>query len=462
MAELQTTILRGLIQDPDYRSKVIPHLKKTFFTNEHQVVFTHLCSFAAKYNKMPSKEAFQIELSDSPDINESNADHIYSIVEDAYLQTPIEFKWLMDKTEEWCSEQALFGAITKSIDILQGKDPNHDKGSIPEIIQKALSVSFDKSVGLDFLEDYERRYEFYTKIEDRIKFSIDILNTITDGGLTTKTLNILMAPTGVGKSLIMCDFATSNLRDGLNVLYITNEMAEERIGQRIDANILDTDINSIKHMTRDNYIKKFKKITSKTAGKLIVKEYPPAAANVNHYRALLQELAIKKGFKPDVIYVDYLNIMSSARLRLGGAVNTYSLVKSIAEELRGLAVEQDVAIITATQTNRDGNDNSDIDLGNTSESFGLPMTADLMIGVMQTEEMMKQGHYLFKQLKNRYGDLGRHTKFVIGVDKARMKLYEVASTGTYEEGVEESEDIPVMEKGTIASSTKQFEQFNFD
>jgi len=380
---------------------------------------------------MPTKDAIQLQLGKSPSVNEHNFDRVTKLGLDIFEgEVHTDLQWLLDTTEAWCQERAIHIALMDSIEIFQGNDANRDKGAIPSILQDALSVTFNNSIGHDYLEDAEKRYEFYHRTAAKIPFDLDSMNQITGGGFEKKSMNVIMAGPGVGKSMFMCHVAAAAISQGYNVLYVTLEMAEEKISERIDANLMGVDISRISKMSKNNFIGKIQGIASKTHGTLIVKQFPTASANINHIRALTDELAMKKKFKPDLVIIDYLNIMTSSRLKMGGSVNSYSLVKAIAEEVRGFAVEMDLPVMTATQVNREGYNNSDIDLENTSESFGLPATADFMMALMQTEEMAAMGQFLCKQLKNRYNDMNTMKRFMLGVDKARMRLYDLDSADT--------------------------------
>lgn len=424
---IETTILKNLINDDDYLRKVIPFLYPIYFQGSHKTIFNQVASFVSKYNTLPSKEAFIIELENSNE-NIPDAGEFTSIIESVFT-TPVEKtdnKWLLDATEKWCQDRAIHIGILESINIIDGKSETLTKNAIPDILSKALSVSFDRNVGHDYIDSSDDRWAYYHRVEERIPFDLDYFNKITHGGLPRKTLNICMAGTGVGKSLFMCHVAGSILMQNKNVLYITLEMAEERIAERIDANLMDYPITSIGEITKSSFINKVKKISKKTRGKLIIKEYPTASAHAGHFRALLNELKLKKNFEPDMIFIDYINICASSRIKgLGGSINTYSYVKSIAEELRGLAVEFDVPILSATQTTRSGFTNSDVGLEDTSESFGLPATADMMFALISTEELDNLNQLMVKQLKNRYADLNNNKRFVIGVDRSKMRLYDV-------------------------------------
>ena len=426
MTNLQTIILKTLINDEEYCRKALPHIKSEYFENENRPVYELLLAFLQKYNKLPNSEALDVEFQKSDHINKSNRNEIHNLILDLKNYEEVEREWLLNSTEEWCKQRAVYLAIIKSIGIIDGKDQNLTDGAIPGILSKALSVSFDTNVGHDYFENSDKRYDFYHLQEDKIPFDLSMFNTITKGGVSNKTLNIILAGTGVGKSLAMCHFASANLSAGQNVLYITMEMAEERIAERIDANLFDVPIDQLETLPHELFDSKVNKLKEKTRGKLIVKEYPTATAHVGHFRALLDELKLKKDFKPDVIYVDYLNICGSSRMKgLGGSVNTYSLIKAIAEELRGLAVEHNLPIWSATQVTRTGFGNTDVELTDTSESFGLPATADLMLALISTEQLESMNQLMVKQLKNRYNDPTQDKRFVVGIDRSKMRLYDV-------------------------------------
>jgi len=426
MTQLQTIILKTLINDEEYCRKALPHIKSEYFENENRPVYELILAFLQKYNKLPNSGALDVEFQKSDHINKSNRNEIHNLILDLKNHEEVEREWLLNSTEEWCKQRAVYLAIIKSIGIIDGKDQNLTDGAIPGILSKALSVSFDTNVGHDYFENSEKRYDFYHLQEDKIPFDLSMLNTITKGGVSNKTLNIILAGTGVGKSLAMCHFASANLSAGQNVLYITLEMAEERIAERIDANLFDVPIDQLETLPRELFDSKVNKLKEKTRGKLIVKEYPTATAHVGHFRALLDELKLKKDFKPDVVYIDYLNICGSSRMKgLGGSVNTYSLIKAIAEELRGLAVEHNVPIWSATQVTRTGFGNTDVELTDTSESFGLPATADLMLALISTEQLEGMNQLMVKQLKNRYNDPTQDKRFVVGIDRSKMRLYDV-------------------------------------
>lgn len=425
--KIQTTILRNLINNDEFTRKVIPFIRKEYFESDHRLIFDQVISFVDKYNKLPTPEALEIELS-SLDVNDAllvDASTVLNGIR-ATKDNAVDTDWLVDETERWCQDRAIHLAIMESINIIEGKHNSLKKDALPKLLSDALGVTFDSSVGHDYINDAEKRFDFYHMIEDRIPFDLEYFNSITKGGLPRKTLNIALAGTGVGKSLFMCHVAANALTQGKNVLYITLEMAEERIAERIDANLMNLPIDQLETLPKEMFDNKISKIAQKNIGKLIIKEYPTGAAHTGHFRALLNELKLKKNFMPDMIFIDYLNICSSSRMKgLGGSINTYSLIKSIAEEIRGLAVEFNVPIISATQTTRSGFGNSDVGLEDTSESFGLPATADFMFALVSTEELEKLGQIMVKQLKNRYNDPTANKRFVIGVDRSRMKLYDV-------------------------------------
>ncbi|RPG31862.1 MAG: DNA primase [Muricauda sp. TMED12] len=421
MANLETTILRNLISNDQYTRTVIPFLKPEYFDAEHRQIFNQIANFVAKFNKLPTSEALLIEMSSS-----STSADAMGIAQTLKQEESTDVDWLVDKTEQWCQERAVFLAVMKSIEIIDGKHTDVSNGAIPDLLKDALGVCFDARVGHDYIDNFAERYDFYNRKETRTTFDLEYFNKITKGGVPNKTLNIILAGTGVGKSLFMCHCAAANLTRGKNVLYITMEMAEERIAERIDANLMNVQLDQIANLGIKMFENKVSQIAKKTQGKLIIKEYPTGAAHVGHFRALLNELKLKRKFTPDVIYIDYLNICASSRMKgLSGSVNTYSLIKSIAEELRGLAVEFNVPVFSATQTTRSGYSNTDVGLEDTSESFGLPATADLMFALISNDELAELNQIMVKQLKNRYNDPNLHKRFVIGVDRSRMKLYDV-------------------------------------
>jgi archaellum biogenesis ATPase FlaH len=421
---IEQLIFSNLIFNETYARKSLPFLKDDYFQSRtDKTLFNLVSDYVEKYNSLPTKEALAIEISNVKGLSDDEVKLLKQQVTDV-SEDKTDIEWLYDQTEKFCQDKAVYNAVMDSINILDGKG-GQDKGAIPDILSKALAVSFDTHIGHDFLEDSDERYEFYHRKESRLPFDLDYFNLITKGGLPKKTLNIALAGTGVGKSLFMCHCAAANLSQGSNVLYITMEMAEEKIAERIDANLLNEAIDMLSMLPKDVYDKKIERIKSKTPGKLIIKEYPTASAGSNHFRHLLNELKLKRNFKPDIIYIDYLNICMSSRLKFGANVNSYTYVKSIAEELRGLAVEFNVPIVSATQTTRSGYSNTDVGLEDTSESFGLPATADLMFALITSEELEGLGQIMVKQLKNRYNDPFFHRKFVVGIDKSKMKLYNV-------------------------------------
>ena len=427
-ANIEQTILRNLLTDEKYMRKVLPFIKPDYFQGVYKTLFREVGKYVAKYNKLPSSESLSIELQDA-NMSQDQFTMAMEIVPQLFTIEKIDQEWLLNNTEKWCQDRAIYNSIMESISIIDGKHDSLTKNALPELLQKALGVAFDTNIGHDYIENAEERYDFYHKEEDRIPFDLDYFNKITKGGVARKTFNIALAGTGVGKSLFMCHVAASSLVEGRNVLYITMEMAEERIAERIDANLLNVPIDQLDSMSKDMFTEKVNNLARKTTGRLIVKEYPTGSAHAGHFRALLNELKLKKQFEPDVIFVDYLNICASSRMKaMGGAINSYTYIKAIAEELRGLAVEFDLPIFSATQTTRSGYSNSDVGLEDTSESFGLPATADLMFALISTEELQKDGQMMVKQLKNRYNDPTQHKRFVIGVDRSKMRLYDVEET----------------------------------
>jgi len=425
MEKLELTILKNLIHDDDYARKVIPFIKLDYFNERSEtIICQEIIEFIAEYNKSITTEILDLEIQNRDDLTEQEFKDIREIIP-TLLKSDINTDWLIDATEKWCRDRAIYLALMSSIKIADGQDDNKGRDAIPSILSDALAVSFDNHVGHDYLEDYEQRYESYHKREDKIPFDLEFFDRITKGGLPNKTLNIALAGTGVGKSLFMCHLASSVLLQGKNVLYITMEMAEERIAERIDANLLDVNIKDINELPRSIFESKVGKIAKKTQGSLVIKEYPTAAAHVGHFKTLLNELALKKSFRPDIIFVDYLNICTSSRIRSGSNASSYTVVKAIAEELRGLAVEANLPIVSATQTTRSGFGSSDVELTDTSESFGLPATADLMFALISTEELEGLNQIMVKQLKNRYNDPTINKRFVLGIDRAKMRLYDV-------------------------------------
>ena len=438
--KIERTALRNLIHNEDYTRKVLPFLKSEYFQDRSErVVFSEIQKFISQYNRRPTKETLQIDLNKRKDLNEDEYKKIVELISSLDPQD-VDLEWLVNTTEKFCKDRAVHNAVMEGIHIIDGKDKKHSPEAIPEILRDALSVSFDNAVGHDYLLDIEKRFDYYHKKETRIPFDLDYFNKVTKGGLPTKTLNVALAGTGVGKTLFMCHQAASALAQNKNVLYITMEMAEEKIAERIDANLLNVSLEELVNLPKQMYDKKIDRVKGKTSGKLIVKEYPTASAHVGHFRHLLNELRLKRQFIPDIIYVDYLNICMSHRIRTGSNVNSYTLIKSIAEELRGLAVEKNVPILSATQTTRSGYTNSDLGLEDTSESFGLPATADFMFALMSNDELESLGQMKVKQLKNRYNDPAVNRAFIIGVDRSKMRLYDVEqSAQNLSDGNQESE-----------------------
>ena len=425
MERIETTVLKNLIFNEEYFRKVLPFIKGEYFDSFHEkVTFEEIAKFIVQYGNPPSKEAIIIEAEKRTDISDEGFKDISTLVTELNEEKS-DLQWLYDTTEKWCRDRAIYLALVESISIADAKtEQKKTRDAIPSILSDALAVSFDNNVGHDYLQDYEERFKFYHQKEARIQFDLDYFNKITKGGLPNKTLNIALAGTGVGKSLFMCHVASSVLLQNKNVLYITLEMAEERIAERIDANLLNINIQEIPDLPKQMFETKVCNLAKKTQGTLIIKEYPTASAHAGHFRSLLNELALKKSFRPDIIFIDYLNICASSRYRAGSNVNSYTTVKAIAEELRGLAVEANVPIVSATQTTRSGYGSSDVELTDTSESFGLPATADLMFALISTEELEELGQILVKQLKNRYNDINMYKRFVIGIDRAKMRLYD--------------------------------------
>lgn len=457
MEKIETTIIRNLLFNDDYCRKVLPFIRNEYFDNLHEkVIFEEICKFIVSYDNLATKEVILIETEKRTDITEEIYKMICDYVKDLD-NSLVDNKWLIDTTEKWCRDRAIYLALMESIKIADGQDEKKSRDSIPSILQQALSVAFDNHIGHDYLDDYLERFESYHRKEDKIPFDLEFFNKITKGGIPNKTLNVALAGTGVGKSLFMCHFASSVLLQGKNVLYITLEMAEEKIAERIDANLLNVNIQDIGNIPKMMYETKINKLCKKTQGKLIVKEYPTASAHSGHFRALLNELSLKKSFKPDIIFIDYLNICASSRYKGNSNINSYTFIKSIAEELRGLAVEVNVPIVSATQTTRSGYGNSDVELTDTSESFGLPATADLMFALISTDELEQLGQIMVKQLKNRYNDPTVNKRFVIGVDRAKMRLYDVeqsAQEDLLDSGQEEKYD-------SIEDKKEKFSAFKF-
>ena len=452
---IEQVILENLVKDEQYVRKVIPFLKDSYFMNfEDKKIFTIINSFVEKYNNPPTKQAIVLSLNEDTSLNEEGHTKCLEILDNLNGEK-VDRQWLVDETEKFCKDKALYLGVMDSIQILDGKNKDQGRDALPQILSDALAVGFDTNIGHDWLEDAEKRYDFYHRLEEKVEFDLDMFNRITEGGLSNKTLNIALAGTGVGKSLFMCHMASSCISKGKNVLYITLEMAEERIAERIDANLMNMPIMELKDLSKAMFDNRIKKINDKIEGRLIIKEYPTASAHTGHFKALINELKLKRNFFPDIIFIDYLNICTSARFRPGSQANTYVIIKSIAEELRGLAVEQNVPILSATQTTRAGFANSDISMTDTAESFGLPATADLMFAIISTEELEQMGQFMIKQLKNRYADPTRNKRFMIGVDRARMKLFDL-DPSAQQQLTDANIDVPVFEKATTETKYDSF------
>ena len=457
---LEKTILSNLILNEEYSRKVYPYLKEDYFDDiSLRKIFQTCCEYVEKYKEPPSKEALKLAIDKRKDLSEDAYKQVQEIINDIVVDKNTNASFLLDETEKFCQDKDLYNSIRKSILILDGQDKEFDKGEIPRLLSDSLGISFDGSIGHDFLDDFEDRYEHYHRKEERIPFDIDIFNKITKGGLPRKSMTVLLATTGGGKSLLKCHMAANHLMYGKNVLYITMEMAEEEIGRRIDANIMDITIDEVKELPRDVFEKRMNRYKTKTTGKLVIKEYPTGSVHAGHFRHLLNELRLKKNFQPDVIFVDYLNICSSSRVKGAASANSYTLVKSIAEEVRGLAMEFNCAVVTSSQFNRDGYGNSDVDLTNTSESMGITHTADCILGLVTSEQLDELGQLMIKQLKNRWGDLGYYRRFLVGIDRSKMKIYELEESaqkninidgnGGGNSGKKYSDDAPVFDKTDI-------------
>ena len=458
MNRLEHSILKNLIYNDSYCRKVLPFISAEYFSDDtEKVVFKEVNEFVNKYKSLPTHEALVINFTESKSLTETQVRTSINLLNEIHenREDPSEEQWLIEQTEKFCQDKAIYNAIMESVSILDDKNHKTSKGEIPKLLSDALGVSFDSHIGHDYINDAEERFDFYHRVEERVRFDLDFFNKITKGGLPVKTLNSALAGTGVGKSLFMCHVAASCISQGRNVLYITLEMAEERIAERIDANLLNIDIQELHTISKQDYDRKFEVLRNKTQGKLIIKEYPTASASTLHFRSLLQDLHLKKNFKPEIIFVDYLNICSSARMKPGNSVNSYTYIKAIAEELRGLAVEFAVPIVSATQTTRSGFTNSDPGLEDTSESFGLPATADFMFALITTEELEQLGQIMVKQLKNRYSDPNNYKRFVIGIDRSKMKLYDAepdAQNGIIDSGT----DIPDKPINTFGNRERKF------
>ena len=458
---LEVTILSNLIYNDAFARKVLPFLKVDYFTDRsHKVIFLEIHEYITQYDALPSLNAIGIECQERTDLNEDQFKDVIQVL-NVLSDDPTDHDWLLDTTEKWCQERAIYLSLMESVKIADGQDTKRDKGAIPSILSEALGVSFDQNIGHDYMTNAEERFDFYHKKEDKIPFDLEFFNKITKGGLVNKSLNVALAGTGVGKSLFMCHVAAATLLQGKNVLYITCEMAEEKIAERIDANLLNVPIQKLVDMPKSMFQNKIKNLGKKTQGKLIIKEYPTASAHVGHFRSLLSDLSLKKSFRPDIIFVDYLNICASERYRQGGTVNSYSYIKSIAEELRGLACEAKVPIVSATQTTRSGYGSTDVDLTDTSESFGLPATADLMFALISTEELEGMNQIMVKQLKNRYNDPTMNKRFCVGIDRAKMRLYDVEESAQddLQDSGQESEKVDLVKRFT---AKKTFQDLKYD
>ena len=457
---LEQTILRNLLTNEEYTRRVLPFLVPDYFDGVYKDLFKEVAKFVSKYNKIPTLESFKIEIDESGKLSEENYRQGMELLPNIFTPESENLDWLIERTEKWCQERSVYNAVMESISIIDGKHATLKKNAIPDVLSKALGVSFDTNIGHDYLEQVDERYDFYHEQEERIPFDLDNFNKITKGGLPNKTLNIALAGTGVGKSLFMCHCASNILSQGRNVLYITMEMAEERIAERIDANLLNIPIDQIENLSKDMFKDKVSQINAKTEGKLIIKEYPTGQAITSHFRALLNELKLKKNFVPEIIFIDYLNICASSRMKMiGGAVNSYSYIKSIAEEMRGLAVEFNVPIMSATQTNRQGFSSDDPGLEDTSESFGLPATADLMFALISNDELNSMGKILVKQLKNRYNDPTKYNRFTLKVDRSKMKLEDDDNQNM----VTTKDDVPVFDKSEAGDrvNAEKFKEFKW-
>ena len=458
---IERTALTNLISNEDYARKVLPFIKGNYFeVKEERIIFEEIYNFVDKYKTIPTQTSLEIEVGERKDLTEIEYKKIVEIIQ-TLNPVEVDFDWLVDTTEKFCKDKAIYNAIVDGISIIDGKDKNRTPDSIPSILTDALSVSFDNAVGHDYILDADSRFDFYHKVEEKIPFDLEYFNKITKGGLPPKTLNIALAGTGVGKSLFMCHMAANCLSQGKNVLYITLEMAEERIAERIDANLMNISMEDLHQLPKKMCDDQIAQIKKNTWGKLIVKEYPTESAHSGHFRGLLKELSIKKSFKPDIIFIDYLNICSSSRFRGNASVGSYFYIKAIAEELRGLAVETNVPIMSATQTTRSGFSNTDLGLEDTSESFGLPATADLMFALISTEELDKLNQISVKQLKNRYNDPNVNKRFIVGIDRSKMKLYDVSSQDLVDSNQKEEEDKPLFDKGAFGSGMKAERYDNF-
>ncbi len=459
---LNTLILKNLHYSEEFTRKVLPFLRADYFNDRNErTIFNEISSFITNYGNIPTYEALIIQLNEKQVSEEEHKETLTLLNElhEAKSET-VDLEWLVDKTETFCQDQAIFNAVRESITILDGKHKDLSKGSIPTLLSEALSISFDSSVGHDYLGDADNRYEYYHRTEEKVPFSLNYFNLITNGGLPKKTLNVILAPPHGGKSLMMCNFAADFQLSGKNVLYITCEMAEEEIAKRIDANLLRISMDDLMQLDKSSFDKKINYVKSKTIGKLFVKEYPTAAANVNHFRTLLNELRLKKNFVPDVVFIDYLNICASSRMKMSGSINTYTYIQAIAQELRGFAQEFSIPVVTATQTTRSGSQSSDVDMSDVSESFGVPAIADFMCAIINSEELYDLNQMMIKQLKNRYRDLNLNKRFVVGVDRAKMKLFDVEQSA--QEGITDSGSMDLTESYKSMQKQNKFEKKSFD
>ena len=451
---IEKTIFSNLIFNENYARRVLPFIKGEYFLDKtDRIIFEEIYNFMDKYQAMATKETLSIELDNRKDLNGTEFQKVVEVIE-SLKEAEVDMQWLVNTTEKFCKDKAVYNAILNGINIIEGKDKEHTQEAIPSILSEALAVGFDQHIGHDYIENADERFEFYHRQEEKLEFDLEYFNKITKGGLPNKTLNIALAGTGVGKSLFMCHMASATLLQGKNVLYITMEMAEERIAERIDANLMNISMDDLHNLPKKMFESKVEKINSKTNGRLVIKEYPTASAHSGHFRSLIKELQLKKSFMPDIIFIDYLNICSSSRFKGNASVGSYFYIKAIAEELRGLAVETNLPIMSATQTTRGGFANSDVGLEDTSESFGLPATADLMFALISTEELEGLNQLMIKQLKNRYNDLGTNKRFVVGIDRSKMKLYDCEQEAQSDINDSGQDDTPGFDKGQHARYAK--------
>lgn len=455
--QIEKLIISNLILDDNYFRKAIPFLKSEYFSGEYKTLLRKIQEYSEKYNKPPTKQALAIAIEEDKIISETELPALSEWLGEV-VETKNDPQWLLDETEKFCKDKAIYNAIMDSIQVIDGRDKDRGPDALPDMLSKALQVGFDNNIGHDYIENAEDRYDFYHRLEEKMPFDLEMFNEITEGGLSNKTLNVALAGTGVGKSLFMCHMAANAISQNRNVLYVTLEMSEERIAERIDANLMNLPIQQLKDLSKQMFEDRIEKINNKIQGRLIVKEYPTASAHTGHFKALLNELKLKRNFVPDIIFIDYLNICASSRFRAGSSANSYTIIKSIAEELRGLAVEFDVPIVTATQTTRSGYNSSDVELTDTSESFGLPATADLMFALISTEDLEKLGQVMVKQLKNRYSDPTKNKRFMLGIDRSRMKLFDIENP---QEGLQDAgnTDTPVFDNTSFSRGESNFSGF---